>query len=400
MDWKFWSRNNKEEVRSYGNGLVSTFFDYNPYQVRNNAMGLSAVYRATEIISDSIAILPIKIKINNQNHKEELSNHPLNLIFSDKNGGIISKYNLIKLLIQSVLLRGNGFAYIQRANDGTVINIRFLESSDVTIQYNKQKNELFYLSNVIGSRRIEPINMIHLLKNSYDGVNGVSVISYASRTLNISNYTEESSKDFYEKGMNLKGIIKFNSVRNYNQENDFRNQWVEANKMGNSGIAVIPHDVTFQPISVNASDAQLIETRGFNLQEIARFFGISPILLGDLSHSGYNSIEATQQQFLINTLQPYITMLESEFNRKLLKPSEANLSINLDETYLLRTDKTAQASYYNTLLSSGVLCINEVRREMGLSPIEGGDKHIIAYSKIEDNTINQTSETSDELSQQ
>ena len=151
----------------------------------------------------------------------------------------------------------------------------------------------------------------------------------------------------------------------------------------------------YKPIQLSASDSQMLESRAFNVQDIARFFGISPVLLGDLSHSSYNTVEATQNQFLANTLQPYIVMVEQEFTRKLLKPSESNLSINLDENVLLRTDKTALASYYTQLLNTGVMCINEVRKELGLSAIEGGDKHIIAYTDINQNTINDDGKETD-----
>lgn len=81
-------------------------------------------------------------------------------------------------------------------------------------------------------------------------------------------------------------------------------------------------------------------------------------------------------------------MVEQEFTRKLLKPSESNLEVNLDETYLLKTDKTATASYYSTMIDKGILCINEARNELGYSEIEGGDKHLIAYTDINQNTIN------------
>lgn len=154
--------------------------------------------------------------------------------------------------------------------------------------------------------------------------------------------------------------------------------------------------MSYQPIQLSASDSQMLESRQFNVQDIARFFGISPVLLGDLSHSSYSTIEATQNQFLVHTLQPYISMVEAEFNRKLLKPSEYNLSINLDETAILKTDKTALATYYTSLLNSGVLCVNEVRKELGYSSIEGGDKHLIAYTKIKDNTINNTNTNTEE----
>lgn len=357
-------------------------------QLSNNAsaMNISAVYRATEIISDSIAMLPIKVKVNNQDHKEELENHSLHLVFKDN---VLTKYTFIKLLVQSVLLKGNGYAYITRANDGTVTELRYLESSDVQIHWNKQKNTLYYTCPTVSTKKIEPCNMIHLIKNSYDGVTGISVISYAARSINISNNTENSAKSFFSNGCNLAGVLKVQGQLSAQQRMDIRNSWNQAYTGGGNGLAVLQGNMDYQPIQLSASDSQMLESRAFNVQDIARFFGISPVLLGDLSHSSsYNTIEATQNQFLLHTLQPYIVMIEQEFSRKLLKPSESNLEINLDETALMKTDKTALASYYSTLIDKGILCINEVRKELGYSQIDGGDKHIIAYTDINQNTIN------------
>lgn len=371
---------NLNYVTSYGESLMFSQL-LNQY----SAMNISAVYRATEIISDSVAMLPIKIKDNKATHTEEISTHPLNLVFESN---ILTKYNLIKLLIQSVLLKGNGFAYIERGNDGTVVNLRFLQNNDVVINYDKQKDKLYYTSDLIGQKKIEPCNMIHLVKNSYDGINGVSVISYASRAVKLSNNTENSANSFFTNGCNLSGVLTVQGQLNDKQRNDIRNSWNQAYSNGGNGLAILQGNMAYQPIQLNAADSQLLESRQFNVQDIARFFGISPVLLGDLSHSSYNTIEATQNQFLLHTLQPYITLVEQEFTRKLFKPSEKNLSINLDETALLKTDKTALASYYGSLLDKGVLCVNEVRKELGYSPINGGDRHLIAYTKIDDNTIN------------
>ena len=146
--------------------------------------------------------------------------------------------------------------------------------------------------------------------------------------------------------------------------------------------------MSYQPIQISPEDAQLLDSRLFQVEEICRFFGVNPVLVGDLSHSSYGSLEAAQQEFLIHTLLPYLNMVEEEFTSKLFKPSEEGYRINLDETAILRTDKTALATYYKTLLETGVYCCNEVRRELGLNPIEGGDKHLIAYTKINDNIIN------------
>lgn len=380
-----------EYISNYSEAL-----QFSSYNGSNSAMNISAVYRAVEIISDSCALLPIKIKINNKTHKEEVDEHPVKMVL---NNGSLTRYNFIKLLIQSVLLKGNGFAYISRAEDGTVTELRYLDSNDVQIHYNKNVGELYYTCNIVSNRKIEPCNMIHLVKNSYDGVNGLSVISYASRTVKISNNTENSANSFFNNGCNLAGILTVQGQLSQQQRTDIRNSWNQAYTNGGSGLAILQGNMDYKPVQVNASDAQLLESRQYNVQDIARFFGISPVLLGDLSHSSYNTIEATQNQFLLHTLQPYIVMIEEEFTRKLFKPSESNLEVNLDETAILKTDKVAEANYYGSLLDKGILCVNEVRAFMGLSPIDGGDVHLRPFTKIEDNVINKSDDGNKEITE-
>jgi len=381
-----------EEKRD-GLQYVSNFSDalsFSPFIHNCTAMNLSAVYRATELISDSIAVLPIKIqRMDEKNGKNEIENHPLKLIFSERNNSnLLSKFTMMKLLVQSVILRGNGFALIHRAEDGTVTELQFLEPNEVTINYNKIKNELYYtVPKLTKAKHIEPCNMIHLIKNSYDGINGLSVLSYANRALKTANATEESAKSFFDNGMNLSGVLTVQGQLQQKQKDEIRASWAQAYANGGQGLAVLQGNMSYQPIQINAKDAQMIESRLFNIQDIARFFGISPVLLGDLSHASYNTIEAVQQEFLVHTLQPYVTMIENEFNRKLLKPSERKLNIILETNEILRTDKAAQGNYYSTMLTNGIMNLNEIRKELGLNPIDGGDVNFIPYTDISQNTL-------------
>lgn len=387
MDLRFWKKAEPEQ-RSEGYSLWSEALQFYEIAQKQKAMNLSAVYRAVEIISDSIAILPVEVKMKNGTHKSIVKEHPVNLLFANNCGNLLSSYMFMKMLLQSVMLRGNGYAYIHRANNGTPTKLQYLESADVNIHYNKNNGELYYTSTILKNKRIEPCNMIHLLKNSYNGVEGVSTITYAARTLGIAQNTENAAASFFGNGCNLAGIIKVQGQLTEQQKQSIRQSWQQAYANGGQGLAVLQGNMDYQSIQISAADSQMLESRAYNVADIARFFGISPVLLGDLSHSSYSTIEATQNQFLLHTLAPYIKMVEMEFSRKLLMPSETDLTINLDETELLKTDKTATASYYTALLNSGVMCINEVREELGYAPIEDGDKHIIAYTKIQDNTIN------------
>ena len=379
-------REEKREI-SYYNPFSGTSLPFSSIPNSYTAMNISAVYRATEIISDSIAMLPIRVRQSSKEHKNELENHPLNLIFQFKDS-ILGKYNFIKLLIQSVLLRGNGYAYIHRGRDGRVIGLQYLEEGDVTINYDKRKQSLYYSCSIISAKKIEPINMLHLVKNSYDGINGISVISYATRTLKLAHNTENSANSFFTNGCNLSGVLTVQGQVSDKQREDIRKSWNQAYSKGGNGLAILQGNMSYQPIQLSAADSQLLESREYNVEDIARFFGISPVLLGVLTHSSLSSVEAIQNQFLLHTLSPYITMIEEEFTRKLILPSEGDIKIDFDETALLKADKQALANYYSTLIDKGILCVNEVRNELGYSEIEGGDRHLIAYTDIDQNTIN------------
>lgn len=384
--------NQKEQEKrelSYVSCNCSGALPFFPFSNGNSAMNLSAVYRAVEIISNSIATLPVKILINDDSGKNEADKHPLNYVFSDRNtDNIISKFTLFKLLVQSVLLRGNGFAHIERAG-GMVKTLRYLEPADVNIVYDKIKNTLYYDVPIL-KKHVDPKDMIHLVMFSYDGIKGLSVLQNAARSIGIAQASENAAKSFFDNGMMINGILKVQGPVNQKQREDLRAAWNETYTANGSGIAILQGNMDYQTIQLSAKDSQMLESRQFSVTDIARFFGISPVLLGDLSaKTNLNTFEALQNDFLVHTLQPYITMIENEFNRKLLSPTEDNLSIILETNEILRIDKAAQSSYYSTLINSGVLSINEVRKELGYNGIgDDGDKHIIPFTDIDQNTIN------------
>lgn len=378
----------KREVGVY-NPNLSNSLQYGLSGSKNTALSLSTVYSAVNLISDAIACLPITIKAHSKEGISELDTHPLKDIFSNN---LTTKYTLFKTILQSVLLKGNAYCYIERKG-GKVTGLRYLQPEDVQIYYRKETKELYYTCSYIGGTRILPSDMLHFLKYTVDGVQGISVLSHAKRSLNIANQTENTAETFFSSGCNLNGVIKVHSNLSNQQKQDIATSWRTTFGGGNTsgGVVVVPSNMDYQAISVSGEDAQMLQSRQYNVADIARFFNISPVLLGDLSNAGYSTIEATNLQFLSYTLNPYIVMIEEELNRKLVSGGE-NLEINLDETAILRTDKAQQASYYSTLLSMGVLSINEVRKELGLNAVEGGDNHNLAYNDVSKSNIAGTEE--------
>lgn len=134
----------------------------------------------------------------------------------------------------------------------------------------------------------------------------------------------------------------------------------------------------FEPITVNPSDAQLLETREFNVIDICRFFGVSPVKAFDLSKSSYSTVEATELAFLTDTLAPLLEKIELEFERKLYKPSEKDsIDVRFDTATLLRADKQSLANYYQTLFNIGVISPNEIRKELDLPAVDYGDNTFV-----------------------
>ena len=388
MNFNIFKRNKHKEERAltyYSDAL--NFNNYSSFSA-NYAMRLSAVYRAVELISDSIAMLPVYVQFEDENgFRTRYNEHSTNKLLNYQPNNLMTRYQFIKLLMIDVMLRGNGFAYIRRDEVGNAIELQDLRPDMVTINYNELTRELNYRCNTIQGV-IEACNMIHLVKYSKDGINGISVLQNAKNTLALTADTEKQASNFFKSGCALSGILKVQGQLSDAQKQQIKSSWNSTYNGEASGLAVIQGNMDYQQISVNAADAQLLESRLFNVSDIARFFGLSPVLLGDLSKSSYSTLEQSQLQFLSQTLQPYITMIEQEFSRKIFRPSELNLSVNIDEKALIMTDKAALASYYVQLQQNGLMTPNEIRKELGLPAIENGDKTVMQAQYLQQQSNN------------
>lgn len=383
------TRNFEQPSISYeqqvANALNFPFLNFNesPYT-------LSAFHRCVELISSSVANLPISVLfIDKQGNKKQRNNHRLNVVFQNM---LLSRFQFIHSIVKDVITSGNAFAYIHRDNGGNVKQITYLQPSEVQVVYNKQKGELYYqIPSISKQQKIESYDMLHLAMNSKDGIVGTSTLSLMNRTLKGAGYAEATALNLFENnGQSPRGILTVESQLSKAQREDIKEKW--ASNLSSNGVCVLQGNMRYQSLSSTANDQQLLESRKFHQEQICQFMGVPPQLLG---MGEPKNIEELTNQFLTFTLQPIITLLEEEFTRKLFAPSEKNFRIDLDENSMLRMSKSAQAAYYSTLLQNGCLSINEVRNELGYEAIKDGDKHIIAYTDIEQNTIN-NSDTQEE----
>lgn len=384
-----------QEERSYTpHAINSLIYNTNSSYRTDKSMLLSTVYRCVDVIGDSVAQLPLEpYKIDNDGYKKKYLEHPTYCLLNKEPNSQMSRFTFVKTLITSVLLNGNGYALIERDDKGDAVSLKLIPSELVTVsKVDALSNKIMY--NVVGVKQlIEPVNMIHILNFSYDGITGISTLQHAKNTLGLATDSEAHARGFFKGGANLAGIIKVQSSLTPKQQTDIKESWQSTFSpiTGTpNGVAVLQGNMDFQPITVNPADAQLLETRQFNVIDICRFFGVSPVKAFDLSNSSYSTVEATQLAFLTDTLSPLLEKIELEFERKLYKPSEKNsIDVRFDTSVLLRADKSSLAAYYQTLFNIGVITPNEIRKQLDLEPLENGDKSFVQVNVMTlDNAVN------------
>lgn len=354
-------------------------------QSREFPMLLSTVYRCVDLISDTIGILPLETyQIDEEGFKKEFKTHPAYNILNLEPNENMTRFIFFKTLMTSVLLTGNGYAYIERNPKLEITQLVYVPTTKVSIEWiiDKQgiQRKRYRIAGFLDL--VQPRDMIHILNFSYDGIVGVSTITHARQTLGIATDSESHAAGFFKSGASTSGILTIEGTRltKEQKEQNYQEWENRTNPVTGrpNGIVILEGNQKYQPITISPKDSQLLESRQFNVVDICRFFSVSPVKAFDLSKNSYNTLEATQLEYLTDTALAVITKIEQELNRKLFLPSEnGKVKAEFNTSALLRTDKTASSNYWKTMFNIGAATPNEVRRENNLPRLENGDQAFV-----------------------
>ena len=224
---------------------------------RSKPMLLSTVYRCVDLISDSVAVLPLKTYLLDEDgFKKEYKTHPAYMILDLEPNEDMTRFVFFKTLMASVLLTGNGYAYIERDRNLNLLQLIYIPTSQVTIVYITDKNGIMRKRyQVVGFKElVEPKDMIHVLNFSYDGIIGVSTLTHARQTLGIATKSEEHASGFFESGGAVSGILTVEDKRlDKKQKDQIYETWGERMSQHPNGIAVLEGNMKYQPITVSVT---------------------------------------------------------------------------------------------------------------------------------------------------
>jgi HK97 family phage portal protein len=354
-----------------------------------SAMQMTAVYSCVRILAEAIAGLPLHVyRYNSDGGKEKAIDHSLYLILHDEPNPEMSSFVFRETLMTHLLLWGNAYAQIIRNSKGEVMALYPLMPNKMSVDRD-ENGQLYYqylrsIDEVGGKSEtviLKPTDVLHIPGLGFDGLVGYSPIAMAKNAIGLAIATEEYGAKFFANGAAPSGVLEHPGTIKDPQR--VREAWQsQFGGSQNSGkIAVLEEGMKYTPISISPEQAQFLETRKFQINEIARIFRVPPHMVGDLEKSSFSNIEQQSLEFVKYTLDPWVIRWEQSIMRTLLTPEEKKsyfVKFNLEG--LLRGDYQSRMNGYATARQNGWMSANDIRELENLDRIPaeaGGDLYLI-----------------------
>lgn len=342
------------------------------------AITLSAVWRAINVISGTLAGLPLKHYDLKDETRVVLRKSPASRVLKTPNE-LMTGYLFRESLQAMALGFGNGYGYIKRNAAGIPEEVTPIHPNDcLPIKYMGKMYYKIRINNqyftVLGD------DMIHIPGLSFNGVMGFSIISVARESLGGALATQKFGNKFYENGANIGGVLETPGQLSEKAYSNLKESWNKQTqgleKTGSTPI--LEGGTKFTKIGIEPEAAQFLETRQFQVTEVARWFGVPPHLLFDLDRSTNNNIEHQGMEFVTYTLLPWANRWEEELSRKLIPTNQRDTQyIEHEFSGLLRADAKSRSEYYKGMFSVGSISPNQINQLENLPTYEGGDQRYV-----------------------
>lgn len=352
------------------------------------AMQMTAVYSCVRILSETLASLPLHIYESSETNSRKATKHPLYKLLHDEPNPEMTSFIFRETLMTHLLLWGNAYAQIIRNGKGEVFALYPLMPDRMRVDRDEY-GQLYYeymLSDSdanakeSGAVRLSTQDILHIPGLGFDGLVGYSPIAMAKNAIGMAIATEEYGAAFFANGATPSGILTHPGV--IKNPEAMRESWSKGFGGRNSHkVAILEEGMNYTPISIAPNEAQFLETRKFQLNEIARIFRVPPHMVGDLEKSSFSNIEQQSLEFVKYTLDPWVSRFEQAMTRRLLTDDEKKkyyIKFNVDG--LMRGDYQSRMNGYATARQNGWMSANDIRALENLDLIsdeEGGNLYLV-----------------------
>ena len=364
------------------------------------AMQTTAVYACVRILAEAIASLPLHVyEYQDDGGKKLVHDHPLYYLLHDEPNPEMTSFVFRETLMSHLLIWGNAYAQIIRDGAGRVLGLYPLLPDKMEVQRDDKGNIYYVYSRnsdenptfkEYGNIKLKAEDVLHIPGLGFDGLIGYSTIAMAKNAVGMTLACEEYGASFFANGANPGGVLEHPGV--LKDPSKVRESWNSVYRGVNNAhkIAVLEEGMKYQQIGIPPEEAQFLETRKFQINEIARLYRIPPHMVGDLDKSSFSNIEQQSLEFVKYTLDPWVIRWEQSLQRSLLLPGEkGKYFIKLNVDGLLRGDYQSRMNGYAVGRQNGWFSANDIREMENMNPIpdeEGGNLYLIngAMTKLAD----------------
>lgn len=357
------------------------------------AMQTTAVYACVRILAEAVAGLPLHLyRYRDDGGKEKALDHPLYTILHDEPNAEMTSFIFRETLMSHLLLWGNAYAQVVRNGRGEVVGLYPLLPDRMEVDRDKAGRIVYRYTPSDEARfrgaavTLPAGQVLHIPGLGFDGLVGYSPIAMAKQAIGLGMAADEYAASYLRNGANPSGVLEHPGT--LKDPTRVRDSWQGAFAgSANSGkVAVLEEGMRYQPISLSPEASQLIQTRRFQIDEIARIFRVPPHMVGDLEKSSFSNIEQQALEFVKYSLGPWVTRWEQAMHRCLLTDAEKGaLFMKFNVEGLLRGDYASRMSGYATARQNGWMSANDIREleDMDrIAPEDGGDLYLVNGNMI------------------
>ncbi|MCM1029741.1 MAG: phage portal protein [Pseudoflavonifractor sp.] len=346
------------------------------------SLSVSTALRCVQLISETVASLPLRVMVRRGAIYQPETGSPLSWALEYEPNEETTAFELIQMAVQSILLHGNAYIVPTFGSDGTRLRL----CTPGAAAYDPYADTYDISDTLQGiNGRYTGREVIHLRGLTLDGKTGMSVLSFARKSLDIAARGAAEQEKRFANGGTVRGIISNVVERAAYGENQPEQlsdaaAYMEERLEAGDRIVAQPGDGHFTQLTMNSADMQFLESRKFEVREICRFFGVHPSFVFDDTSNNYKSAETANAAFLTNTLNPLLRKIELEFTRKLFpgKARKGECRVMFDREALFAMDLDSRHRQQKARLELGTATVNDLRREENRPAVEGGDTALIS----------------------
>jgi HK97 family phage portal protein len=348
----------------------------------DSAMQLSAVWACVKLISETVSSLPLTIYKTTDTGRKIAVNHPLTQLFNGKVNRYQTKIEFFETVILNLILHGNAYCQIQRVG-GRIVGLLPLMSAQMEVTLLRDGSVAYEYTQDTGINVFSEKTIWHL-KLMGNGIIGMSPMDYQRNTLGIAQAAEGAVTKIYRNGGKPSGVLSLDKFLTDDQRQIIRDKFATLTMSNDDRLMILEGGIKFDAVSLSPQDIELLESRKFQISEIARWYGVPSVMINDTSGTVWGSgIEQIVAGFYKITLRPLIEKLEASILANLMDVTEAiRHEAEFDFNSLTRSDMKTRFDSYRIGIYGGFLKPNEARRMEGMEDADGGDELIVQGANV------------------